>query len=354
MNFPENELVDMIFIIGECTRNCTLAARVYHERYPDRRAPSTKSLKRLMNRFIETKAVKYEKQVREKAVLHEDNEHNVLTALVENPHRSLKDVGVLLNVPQSSVHRITKKNKFHPYHLHKEQTLLERDFQPRVEFCRWAANMIRGDQNFFNRVLFTDESTFHKNGHVNRHNMHYYSNVNPHFRRSFDMQHRWSINVWGGILGDRVIGPHFFEERLTGEVYLQFLTDTLPILLEDVPLNIRRDMWFQHDGAPAHSAHEVINHLDTTFYQRWIGRGGPILWPARSPDLTKLDFFFWGHIKNIVYQREPTTPQDMQQRIREAFLSVNPNALHAVTESFRDRIVLCIEEGGHHIEYLIN
>ncbi|GBM88486.1 hypothetical protein AVEN_269361-1 [Araneus ventricosus] len=27
---------------------------------------------------------------------------------------------------------------------------------------------------------------------------------------------------------------------------------------------------------------------------RWIGRGGPVLWPPRSPDLTPLDFFPMG------------------------------------------------------------
>lgn len=31
----------------------------------------------------------------------------------------------------------------------------------------------------------------------------------------------------------------------------------------------------------------------------WIGRGGPVLWPPRSPDLTHLDFFLWGYLKNL-------------------------------------------------------
>jgi len=28
---------------------------------------------------------------------------------------------------------------------------------------------------------------------------------------------------------------------------------------------------------------------------RWIGRGEPQNWPARSPDLTPLEFFLWKH-----------------------------------------------------------
>jgi hypothetical protein len=44
--------------------------------------------------------------------------------------------------------------------------------------------------------------------------------------------------------------------------------------LEDVPLNKRGRMYFQHDGAP-HSACEVRNFLKERFPGRWIGRGGP-------------------------------------------------------------------------------
>ncbi|KAJ8866767.1 hypothetical protein PR048_032628 [Dryococelus australis] len=37
------------------------------------------------------------------------------------------------------------------------------------------------------------------------------------------------------------------------------------------------------------------------FGQQWIGRGGPITWPARSPDLTPLDYFVWGHVEGMIY-----------------------------------------------------
>lgn len=28
----------------------------------------------------------------------------------------------------------------------------------------------------------------------------------------------WSINVWGGIVGEFVIGPHFFNEHVNGDI----------------------------------------------------------------------------------------------------------------------------------------
>lgn len=59
----------------------------------------------------------------------------------------------------------------------------------------------------------------------------------------------------------------------------------LPILLEDLVLGTRQQMWFQQDGAPSHWAHVVRNHLNATF-----GRDGHVHWPLRSPDLTSPDF----------------------------------------------------------------
>ena len=55
------------------------------------------------------------------------------------------------------------------------------------------------------------------------------------------------------------------------------------------------------DGAPAHFSRVAREFLNNNYTNRWIGRRGPIAWPARSPDLNPLDFYLWGHLKTIVY-----------------------------------------------------
>ncbi|KAJ4432790.1 hypothetical protein ANN_21429 [Periplaneta americana] len=47
---------------------------------------------------------------------------------------------------------------------------------------------------------------------------------------------------------------------------------------------------------------KCCSRLNEQFSGHWIGRRGPVEWPARSPDLTPLDFFFWGYIKNLIYE----------------------------------------------------
>ena len=110
---------------------------------------------------------------------------------------------------------------------------------------------------------------------------------------------RFSVNVWCGVLGNRLIGTFVFD-NLTGNAYEAFLTHELPGLLEDIPLIIRSQMYFQHDGAPPHYTQHVRVFLNESFPNRWLGRGGPVAWPPRSPDLTPVDYYLWGHMKTLV------------------------------------------------------
>jgi hypothetical protein len=75
-------------------------------------------------------------------------------------------------------------------------------------------------------------------------------------------RHRIAVNVWAEFIDDNLIGPYLLPLRLTGDIYLTFLQDTLPELLEMVPLEVRREMWFKHDGAPAHFTDIVCEYLE--------------------------------------------------------------------------------------------
>lgn len=290
------EMVDMIFVLGECQRNPLLASRVYAQRYPERRHPQTVSFQKLLERFVNSAgSVAYSTKNYNGRVVNEENEFVVLGSVQENPRVSTREISRTTGISATSVRRILKKHKYHPFHIQLHQELRQRDFAVRQEFCQWAMNRLDEDEDFFKYVLFSDESTFHKNGFVNRHNCHYYDTENPHEIQASLSQFRWSLNVWGGVLGNRVVGPIFFDGHLTGRRYLEFLQTDLQELLEDIPLAVLQRMWLQHDGAPSHSTLENRNYLNDFFPNRWIGRGGPINWPARSPDLTKCDFFFVGH-----------------------------------------------------------
>lgn len=278
----------------------------------------------------------------------------VLAAIAMDPHISIRKIAHLTGIAKSIVHRILKHHSFHPYHITLTHELGGADFDGRVDFCLWAQRQIERDPEYFNYVMFSDESTFHNTGQLNRHNCHYWAEENPHWYRQVNHQHRWSVTVWCGIVNGYLIGPYFFEGNVNGMNYLNLLQNELPRMLEGVDMRTRMRMIIQQDGAPPHYSNIVRQFLNTDYNNRWIGRGSPLRnWPPRSPDLTSLDFFLWGFLKNIVYEAAPTTRADMIDRIRNACENIPRSVLLKTTQEFRRRLQLCINAGGHHFEQFI-
>ena len=94
------------------------------------------------------------------------------------------------------------------------------------------------------------------------------------------------------------------------------------------------------------------NHLNVTYPNRWTGRGGPVPWPARSPDLTPLDYFLLGRMKALVYSTPVTLEEDLIARVQGAIeiLSRQPHLLDHVRAAQRRRCRLCIDVGGTQFE----
>jgi len=135
---------------------------------------------------------------------------------------------------------------------------------------------------------------------------------------------------------------------MTGDSYLQFLQNDLPEHPEDVPLDTKRHMCLQHDGSPIHCTRKVTQHLNNTYPNWWIGRGSLIHWPARSPDLTPLDFCLWGWLKREVYRTKVDTCADLVARINNACVRIKDrrHELRCATLSTLQRVHKCIEVGG--------
>jgi hypothetical protein len=94
----------------------------------------------------------------------------------------------------------------------------------------------------------------------------------------------------------------------------------------------------------------VREFLDQVFQEHWIGRGGSAGWPARSPDLIPLDYFFWGYLKSLVYVEPIGSEEQLRQRIIEACRTVTPEIICRVIRQWMDRMRLCEANNGVHIE----
>lgn len=94
--------------------------------------------------------------------------------------------------------------------------------------------------------------------------------------------------------------------------------------------------------------------MNEVFFERWIGRRGTIEWPARSPDITPLDYFLWGHLKNVVYKTKPHDLEDLKQRIEvECRRIEETDILSNVLNTFPKYLAYCQEVNGRQFKHLI-
>lgn len=358
-NYSNSEKVDMLLVYGFCQGNGRQSVRVYMERFPGRRIPNHQTFANIERHLRETGSFerKFEGRGRNRTTRTIENEEDILVRVEEEPNISTRQLEHELEVPKTIVNDILKEQFLHPYHIQTVQELLPIDPPQRLLFCQFIRNRRLHDLNFSKKILFTDEASFTRSGVTNLHNEHVYADENPYAIKVTHHQHQFKLNVWAGIIDRYLIGPVVLPDNLNGNMYLHFLQNTLPILLEDVPLLIRQGMWYMHDGAPPHYSLDVRQYLHDQYPNRWIGRGNdaPVRWPPRSPDLNMCDFFLWGALKTEIYKTTVNTREELWQRILNASNRLNNlDTLDKVQFHFLRSVSKCIQENGGHFAHLLN
>ncbi|GFS86893.1 uncharacterized protein TNCV_216121 [Trichonephila clavipes] len=304
--FTKAELADMHLMYGAAQGNGAAAERMYRERFPGRKHPDRRTFGRIHGE-LRTSGTFYASRrgtgigrYRRTPSL----EQRILSTVDNNPSTSSIAVGRALGVSHQSVLRTLHEDRMHPYHLQRVQAITPDYYPRRLNFATWYLQQTAENQTFLADVLFIDEATFTRSGMFNMHNSHLWAHVNPHGTITHAYQERFSIN---------------------------------------------------HDGAPPHFSRNVRNHLDTVYGQHWIERGGPVPWPPRSPDLSCLDFFFWGHIKSLVYESPVTSAEDLVAHLSVAAGHVidMPDVFSDLSRSMRRRCECCVTVGGRSFEHLL-
>ena len=104
------------------------------------------------------------------------------------------------------------------------RALKTEDKPRRKEFAVTMLRRLDSDPGFLKRVCFSDESTFHVSGLINRHNSGIWGSQNPHETYELERDSP-KLNIWCGIMHDNIIGPYFFAEKsIAAQIYLDLLT----------------------------------------------------------------------------------------------------------------------------------
>lgn len=159
------------------------------------------------------------------------------------------------------------------------------------------------------------------------------------------------------MTSEKILGPHFITESVTSDVYNEFLRSEFSPQIDEYDL---RDHHFQQDGAPPHTTRENLELSRENFGPRVIARRFPDLfseglaWPPYSPDLSPLDFFLWGYVKDKVYKNNPKTISELKTAVGNIIRDVPADMLQKSIGSFERRCRMLIHTNGQHIENILH
>ena len=176
------------------------------------RKPSTRSTMRAWNeKYMETGSVLQRKGAGRPQISEEIE--SVRVAYTRSPRKSIRRASTQLQIPRSSIHKVLQRNlRLYAYKVQLLQALKPEDKPRRKEFAVTMLDRLDSDPVFLKRACFSDESTFHVSGLINRRNSRIWGSHNPH--ETYELERNSpKLNVRCGIMHDKIVSPFFFAEK---------------------------------------------------------------------------------------------------------------------------------------------
>ena len=113
------------------------------------------------------------------------------------------------------------------------------------------------------------------------------------------------------------------------------------------------NIWFQQDGDTCHAAEATLDFLLAVFEVRIISRRADVVWPPSSCDLTPLDYYLLGAVKDKCYPDKPETICTLKDNIREAIGEIQLHTIDNVLKNWTDRVGYCMAGRVSHLNKII-
>lgn len=265
----------------------------------------------------------------------------------KNRNKSISKTCVQSYVRSTDWGRIARKMKVKPL-------LSKKNIKDRLAFALMTqldgyCDQTRHGRTLRENILFTDESPIELNPKPNKQNRRIRTSKEgvpvigvPKFTEK--------IMVAGGITANGVTDLYVCPkgETINGKVYEDKI---LPIYLNAFHNNKlirnKRVATFQQDSAPGHNVQPVIRKIESTFPNSWTSG----IWSGNSPDFNVIEHV-WSVLQESVFETPvPRNRQELEDRVRQKWFSLDVNYLQKLVHSFPKRIEECINNEGKHTSY---
>ena len=279
----------------------------------------------------------------------------VAESVQKSPERSLRHRAQSLGLKKSSLNSILKKDlNLRPYRIQIRHKLSPEDQRRRLKMANWLTD----HPSVFDRVWFSDETHFWLDGKVNSHKAVHWGSKSPDKVLEKPL-HSEKVTVWMAMKrGGGLIGPFFFEDEC-GVAATINADRCQRTALQPFWRELQRkdgvdpdEEWMQQDGGAPHTAGASMAWLAAHFPGRLISLKSEVEWAPHSPDLSPLDFFLWGYLKDRVYRDKPRTTEALKDAIVSEVGSVPLEMVdRAVNHLQTTRLPAVIRQKGGHIEH---
>ena len=261
---------------------------------------------------------------------------------------SIAEISIEVEASQTTVWKILRKHlHLYPYKPHNVVPLTDAHKANRVEFSHWILNQ---PAEFPNLVMFSDEKMFTLKQAPYRQNERHWAPVDPCVEEECRVQGGEHVMCWAMLIDGKIL-IHWFEQGQTvnQHVYLDLLQSKVwPFVSHHAT---RKGYWFQQDGAKAHTAVNVRSWLTEKFHERVISHLMDRMWPPRSPDLSPLDYWFWGACLQELRRSPPRSIDELKATVEAYAASLTPEEISKAVMDILPRAEACILAEGGAFEY---
>ena len=304
------------------------------------------SVQYVIENFKKTKSLETTPGRGRKAKLTDRHHRLIVREIAQNPKLSAPKIADSLaqnaniEVSPQTVRNVLREKGYRGCVARKKSFISAKNLKKRLEYAR---KYVEEPEEFWNNVIFTDESKFNifcSDGLVRvwrRPN----TELDPKNLRPTVKHGGGSVMVWGAYSAKGPGNLVFIESIMDRFKYLDILKNNLKSSAEK--LGHGKDFRFVQDNDPKHSSKLV---------KEWLlyNVKSTLPHPPQSPDLNPIENL-WDHLERKIREHTIQNQNQLKQVITEEWHKISPEVTQKLSSSMKRRLQSVIAAKGGHTKY---
>lgn len=208
---------------------------------------------------------------------------------------------------------------------------------------KYAKTNIEKPQDFWNNVLWTDETKIELFGHMD--SRYVWRTPNTAYEEKnlvATVKHGGgSIFLWGCFAASGTGRLENIDGIMNSQLYQEILGRNVAPSVKQ--LKLKRSWVFQQDNDPKHTSKSTKSWMEKKKYKL-------LDWPSQSPDLNPIEML-WGDLKRRVHTRRPKNLDQLRKYCQEEWKKIPVERCKRLVEGYKRRLKAVIAVKGAQTKY---